>query len=158
MKPLQNPEQELRFTRAAQAVPFWMIAVLWVAATISLLVATYQRDLSPNLWVILLLVPAGLFAKLAYRMTRHAYLILTPLGLEIFPLIRPQSGMRVIYWQEIDEFETNEALTRLILHFDAEKTGGIHLSLRPIPGARRELLVHALEKRLSEGKEGETEK
>lgn len=148
---LQNPEQELRFTRAAQAVPFWVLAAILVATAVTLIATTYYRDMSPSLWPVLLLLPAWLLAKLAFRMTRHAYLILTPLGLEIFPLIRPQQGMRVIYWQEIDAVEANPALTLMSLHFDAERTGGVHLSLRPIAKPQRELLIHALRERVSGG-------
>ena len=154
---LQHPEQELRFTRAAQSVPFWLITAVLGAAAITLLACSFYRNINPALphplWALLPLVPAWLSAKAAYRMIRHAYLILTPLGVEIFPLIRPQQGMRVVYWQEIDGMESNESQTCLTLHFDADKTGGIHLSLRPIPKARRELLVHALEQRISGGKE-----
>ena len=152
MKPLQNPEQELRFTRAAQAVPFLLIAAVLFAVAMTMVVTSYYRDVNPDLphpaWACLPLVPAWLLAKMAFRMTRHAYLILTPMGVEIFPLIRPDKGMRVVYWQEIDAVETDNSLTQLTLHFDADQTGGVHLSLRPIPKARRELLVHALEERV----------
>ena len=150
---MQNPEQELRFTRAAQAVPLWLLAAVMGAAAITLLVTSYYRNVTPDLphpmWSLLPLVPAWLSAKLAHRMTRHAYLILSPRGIEVFPVFRPQSGMRMIYWQEIDSMDANDALTGLSLHFNDEKTGGVHLSLRPIPKPKRDLLIRALEERLA---------
>ncbi len=155
MKALQNPEQELRFTRSAQAIPCLLGAAVLGAVAVTMIATSYYRDVNPDLphptLAFLPLVPAWLLGRLAFRMSHHAYLLLTPLGLEIFPLFRPQSGMRVVYWQEIDEVEIDEALTRLTLHFDAEKTGGVHVSLRPIPRARRELLKHALEQRMTKG-------
>ena len=151
MNALQNPEQELRFTRAAQALPFWLACAVLVAATLTLLACSLYREVNPHLphplWAIAPLVPAWLLARLAFRMTKHAYIILTPLGVEIFPLLRTQQNMRVVYWQEIAEVET-KANRQLTLHFDADKTGGVHLSLRPIPRMRRDLLLHAMRERI----------
>ena len=153
---IQDPEKELRFTRANQAVVFWLLAAMLGTAAITLLACAYYRDVNPALphpmWAFLPLVPAWLSAKLAHRLTRHAYLILTPLGIEVFPFIRPQSGMRVIYWQEIDSVDANEPLSAMTLHFDANKTGGVHLSLRPIPRRRRDLLLHAVRERVGQQK------
>jgi len=155
MKPLQNPEKELRFTRAAQALPFWLAAAVLFAVTLTLLACSLYREVNPDLphplWAMPPLVLAWLAARLAFRMTRHAYVILTPLGLEIFPLFRPEKGMQLVYWQEIAEVDANASATRLTLHFNAERTSGIHLSLRPIVRSARELLIHALKQRV-EGK------
>ena len=150
---LQEPEKELRFTRVGQALPFWWAAAVLLAAAITLLATSYYRDVNPGLphpaWALLPVAFAVVLGRLAFRMTRHAYLILTPLGVELFPFIRPQQGMRVIYWQEIAFFEVNAAKTLMTLHFDRERTGGIHLSLKPIPRPRRDLLIRAVDQRLS---------
>jgi hypothetical protein len=103
-------------------------------------------------WALLPFGLALISARLAWRLTRHAYLILTPLGIEIFPFFRPESGMSLVTWQEINRAEVNRALTRLTLHYDAAKTSGIHLSLRPVRADRRDLLIKALTGR---GKLGE---
>ena len=44
---------------------------------------------------------AAVVARVAVGLTRHAYLILTPLGIEIFPFFRPAEGMRLVMWQEV---------------------------------------------------------
>jgi len=160
-KSLQKPEQELRFTRAAQALPYWLASAVLTAAGVTLLATSLYRDVNPSLphpaWALLPLVLAALCLRLALRLTRHAYLILTPLGVEVFPFFRPQQGMQIIYWQEIVEIESDEVATRLTLHFNVEQTSGVHLSLHPIPSRRRHFLLHALRQRMSH-REGRADK
>lgn len=152
-KPVQNPEKELRFTRAGQSMIFWVLAAVLVGGAVTLVASGYYRHINPALphplWAMIPLTLGWLVARMAMHMTRHAYLILTPLGVEIFPLIRAEKNMRVIYWQEIAGMDLEGS--RLTLHFDAEKSGGVHLTLRPIPKLKRDLLVHALRERI-EGK------
>jgi hypothetical protein len=150
---VQSPEKELRFTRSAQASLFWVGAAVFAAVGITLLATAIYRDINPALpypaWALLPLACAGFLVHTAVRLTRHAYLILTPLGIEIFPFFRPADGMRLIIWQEIDHAEVNEKATRLTLHHDSGKTSGIHLSLTPIRADRRTLLAKAVIGRLS---------
>ncbi|HSP41777.1 MAG TPA: hypothetical protein VLO11_02800 [Luteolibacter sp.] len=151
---LQSPEQELRFTRSRQAVAFWLAAAVMAMATIVIVAVSFHRAENPELphpaWALVPAVAAALLARGAVRLTRHAYLILTPLGIEIFPFFRPASGMRLVAWQELREMDADSALTRLTLHYNVEKTSGIHLSLRPIRADRRHLLVEAVRRRLGQ--------
>lgn len=150
---IQSPEKELRFTRSGQASLFLIASAILCAIGVTLLATAYYRDINPEIphpaWAMVPLCFAALIAHTGVSLTRHAYLILTPLGIEIFPFLRPASGMRLITWQEIDHAEVNESLTRLTLHHDAGKTSGIHLSLMPIRGDRRTLLAKAVLGRLS---------
>lgn len=152
-KTLQNPEQELRFTRSRQATPFWLAAAVLLASALILVVTARYRDENPALphplWGLLPAALAGGAGRLAYRMTRHAYLILTPMGVEVFPLFRPEHNMQVIFWQQIAEFDSDESGSRLSLHFNPEHSSGVHLSLRPIATERRQLLLHAMRMRMS---------
>lgn len=145
---LQAPEKELRFTRSGQAAVFWILAAVLAAIGITLLATAIYRDLNPLLphpaWALLPILMALAVARIAIGLTRHAYLILTPLGIEIFPFFRPADGMRLIVWQEVAVAEVNERLTRLTLHHNAEKSSGIHLSLMPIRADRRSLLAKAV--------------
>ncbi len=153
---LQSPEKELRFTRSGQAVLFWLLAAVCAAATVTLAATSVYRDINPTLphpaWALLPLSLALASARLALNLTRHAYLILTPLGIEVFPFFRPANGMRLVVWQEVDSAEVNAALTRLTLHHDAAKTAGIHLSLRPVRKDRRALLAKAVVGRAQAGR------
>lgn len=118
------------------------------------LVATgYYRYINPDvphpLWgVPCFLLAAGCFV-LAWHLAKHAYLILTPLGVEVFPFFRPSKGMRLVLWQEIFDAEVDAGEKWLTLHFDAEKTSGIHLSMRPIRRNVRSLLANAVLGRIS---------
>lgn len=150
---IQAPEKELRFTRSGQAVIFWMGSAVLVAVGMTILATAYYRDINPRVphaaWAVVPFAFAGLMAQTAVRLTRHAYLILTPLGIEIFPFFRPADGMRLVTWQEIDAAEVDGGLKRLTLHHDAGKTAGIHLSLTPIRADRRTLLAKAVIGRVS---------
>ena len=150
---IQAPEKELRFTRSGQASLFWVGAAVLAAVAITLLATAIYRDINPRLphpaWALVPLILAGGLVRLASGLTRHAYLILTPLGIEIFPFFRPSAGMRLVLWQEVNHAEVDKKLTRLTLHHDAEKSFGIHLSLTPIRTDRRTLLAKAVIGRLS---------
>jgi hypothetical protein len=150
---IQSPEKELRFTRAGQSIAFWLVAAVLIGAGIILAVTALCRDLNPRLphpaWAILPILLAAAPVKLAIHLTRHAYLILTPLGIEIFPFFRASQGMQLIMWQEIATAEVNAAATQLTLHRNFEKSSGIHLSLWPISKHRRSLLAKAVIGRLA---------
>lgn len=145
---IQAPEKELRFTRSGQARLFWVAAAVLAGAAVTLLACAHYRGTNPQLphaaWALLPLALAALAVRTAIHLTRHAYLILTPLGIEIFPFFAPARSMRMIAWHEIADAEINEALTLLTLHHNAERTSGLHLSLAPIRRDRRELLAKAV--------------
>jgi len=142
------PEKELRFTRSGQAHGFWFAAMILVAVAIAIAVAGSGRLTEPDRihpgWAVAPMVAAWLSARLAIRLTRHAYLILTPIGIEVFPFFRPADGMRMIAWSEIADAEADERMRWLTLHFDAGKTSGVHLTLRPLREPLRPLLVDAV--------------
>jgi hypothetical protein len=81
---------------------------------------------------------------LGKRCVRHAYLIFTPLGIEIFPLFRPEKHMTLVTWQEIQDLDADLPSKRLSLHYNVEKTSGVIVSLSPILPAQRQLLQHTV--------------
>lgn len=154
MAAVQAPEKELRFTRSGQAVVFWILAAVLVMVGVTLFSASFHRHDNPALphvaWSLPPIIAAAACARLAVHLTRHAYLILTPLGIEVFPFFRPAAGMQMLLWHEIASAETNAANTVLTLHYNQEKSAGLHLTLRPVTAGRRELLVRAVTGRLAE--------
>lgn len=156
MQPVAEPGNELRFTRAAQATGFWLAAAVLVSVAVTLLASSVYRGVNPQLphpaWALLPAVAAAFAIRTAVRLTRHAYVILSPVGVEIFPFLRPAANMRLIPWREIDSFEIDHTFTVLTLHHDAARTSGVHLSLKPIPADRRHLLAKALQRRIGEAR------
>ena len=149
-KKIAEPHKELRFTRASQAQTFIIASAIALSLSL-LLLLTWLMD-HPDLAWWMPLIPLGLstlLASLAIRCARHAYLILTPLGIEIFPLIKPQKNLNLIYWTQLQEAAFDPKLTILKLHFNPEKTAGIILSLKPILPKKRPLLKKAILGRLS---------
>lgn len=150
-KKVVEPEKELRFTRSAQAPLFYAGSVLSFAATMAVFILSTQDwgmkapMLDGWLW---LCVPGLLLAytllRVGLRCTRHAYLILSPLGVEIFPFYKPEKNLQILYWTEIADAEFSADAKQLILHFSEEKKSGVVVSLSPIPVMRRHLLEEAV--------------
>lgn len=150
-----EPQKELRFTRSGQAVFFCILGAVFTGIGVTLAATGYYRNINPAVphpaWAVpCFLLAAGAF-WLAMHLAKHAYLILTPMGLEIFPFFRPSKGMQLVLWQEIDAAELDAGLTRLTLHFNAERTAGMHLSLRPVRRNLRGLLAKAIQGRANGG-------
>jgi len=149
-KSITEPHKELRFTRSGQAQMFYILAALLLALTVALILICLMGHPSFHWWMTLpslILFLASTYAAL--HCTRHAYLILTPLGIEIFPLIRPTKNFHLIYWSEIDHAEIEDERSLLRLHRDPNETSGLVLSLKPISQERRILLKKAILTRVS---------
>ena len=141
-----EPAKELRFTRAGQAAGFWIAAAVCIMAGLVFFLLTPHLAENPQLphpaWGFVPLALAAGLVRLAWRCTKHAYILLSPIGVEVFPLFRPEATMQVILWQQIDSAEIDQR--RLTLHVNPERTSGIHLSLSPLARDRRELLARAI--------------
>lgn len=153
---IQSPDKELRFTRSGQAVIFWVAAAVLAGMALTLALTSMSRASNPQLphpaWAVLPLLASLATLRLAMRLTRHAYLILTPIGIEIFPFFRPAEGMNMVAWQEIHSMEIDAGRNIVTLHYNAAKSAGIHLSLRPIRAERIDLLLRALAGRIHDAK------
>jgi len=150
-KPIADPRNELRFTRGAQAGVFAVAAVFLCGASTATLGVNLlaERPILSWWWVLVPLPFAVVLFRLAHRCARHAYLILTPLGIEIFPFFNPRRNLRVVYWSEVTDVEIC-ARGRLVLHFDRQHTAGVVASLAPIPRSRRGFLLRGIEGRMAE--------
>jgi len=154
-KTVAEPHKELRFTRAGQAQGMFIAAT--VAFAFALLTAITWLIGHPDFhwWTPLpFLVLAWVLARIALHCTRHAYIILTPMGVEIFPLLKPEKNLNLIYWTELDHADFNEDLTLAKLHRNAQESSGAVLSLKPILAKQRPFLKKALEGRLAEKTDG----
>lgn len=145
---MAEPEKELRFTRAGQAGRFCVLGAVLVGVGVTLMATGFYRDVNPKVpsgwWGVPCFVAAGGVFRLALRLARHAYVILTPMGVEIFPFFKAAERMQVVMWSEITGADVDEGGRWLTLHFNEERTAGMHLTLAPIRSSLRGLLVRGV--------------
>jgi hypothetical protein len=143
---MKSPEKELRFTRARQAVLFWVLGVVLVlmAAGVAIL-SWWQLKSPPPWWLALFPLAGGLGAFwLAVRLTRHAYLLLSPVGVEIFPFWKPTEHFQLIPWGEIAAADFSPDDRWLTLTLAGYEDVKVILTLEPIPLPARMLLIKAV--------------
>ncbi|MGB1888388.1 MAG: hypothetical protein ACPIG7_05930 [Akkermansiaceae bacterium] len=152
-KKIAEPHKEIRFTRAGQAQGFMVIAAVSFAFFLLIGLTWFMGHPTFTWWMALpFLILSALMTRLSAYCARHAYLILTPLGIEIFPLIKPHKNLNLVYWAQIIDADFDEEFTVLKLHLNEDQSAGIILSLKTIPMKKRPLLRRALESRLAEKK------
>lgn len=145
-----NPEKEIRFTRSGQARLFALLGSVAIATAFTFVAPLLYGHRSPVHWAWTgpPLLLAGGFFWLSFYCGRHAFLILSPVGIEFFPLIRPSQNFRLWSWAEFDEGEVKKG--QLCLHLDVEKTSGAIISLAPMTAKSRALFTRAIEGRMEE--------
>lgn len=150
-RPVQEPQKELRFTRRRIAQFFGvlaMVSLLGVILVSYVVIRLYFRDDEipsvPSPWLVLIF---GVLATASLRMmilcVRHAYILLTPLGVEIIPLYNPGKRMRVVFWPELKSAEIVSG--KLILNLDTEPPESIRLSLIPLSKEQQSMLIYAIQ-------------
>ncbi|MDB5733360.1 MAG: hypothetical protein JWQ03_3255 [Variovorax sp.] len=152
--PMKAPEKELRFTRARQAVVFWVGGVVLSLVAAGLGILTWWQLKNPPAWwigLIPLVLAAGSFV-MAWRLTRHAYVLLSPVGVELFPFWKPVDHFQLLPWGTIQEADFSEDGRWLTLTLAGYEDAKVILTLDPIPLKAKPLLVRAIrgvmEKRL----------
>lgn len=143
---MKAPEKELRFTRSRQSVPFWLLGVVLALAALGLGIM-WRENLSlwPPWWLALLPLAGSIGAFwLALRLTRHAYLLLSPVGVEIFPFFKPSGNFQLVTWGSIAEAEVSSDRRWLILTLAGYEDAKIILTLDPVDPRSRQLLIRAV--------------
>ncbi len=149
-----SPEQELRFTRSRQALTFLTagITALCLAGVIFFTASPAAGNAGDQpiavhspWWFLFALAPAGLCLWVVVHCMRHAFIILTPLGIELFPFWLPARNMQVIYWAEIKEAGVSGNLKTFTIMCRGRQ---IMAALAPIPVSGRILLKQAIEGRM----------
>ncbi|MEM7383820.1 MAG: hypothetical protein AAF514_02650 [Verrucomicrobiota bacterium] len=150
----QAPEKEIRFTRAGQGFLFAAIGVLFfcLAGGWAVLANSYRiwgpaiATTVTSQWPALVLaLVGGAFLWGAVFLTRHAYLIFTPLGIELFPFWRPSKNFAVFYWSELEEIELEPEKHLLTLRRKGEDEAHVFISTRPLSGRSRDLLSQTVD-------------
>ena len=91
--PVAEPAKELRFTRAGQAAGFWIAAAASIMAGLVFFLLTPHRAENPQLphpaWGFVPLAIAAGLIRLAWHCTKHAYILLSPIGVEVVGKLAP---------------------------------------------------------------------
>ena len=145
-----KPDKEIRFTRSAQAQTFAIGGAIFIGIAATLYATAFWGTGSPvPKWAF---IPFILFAGgalfLSYHCAKHAFLILSPVGIEFFPFFKPSQNFQVWNWSEFHHAEVIEK--HLYLHLNEEETGGAVISLAPLSEKSRNLLDVAIEGRMTE--------
>lgn len=151
-----TPEKELRFTRSRQATPFWFAGLFFLVVAGGLAAASTtlfsppsgHRIVEDGWWALVPLALAVACLWAAIHLTRHAYIIFTPIGIELFPLLFPSKNLNVVYWPEVEGIHFDELLAQMVI--DVAGGSKIFLTLAPIRKDRVEMLVIAAGGRMAE--------
>lgn len=148
----KSDQQEIRFTRNGQAVHFVILAVFFACIGIGLYMLSWemwsvsQEPLLQDSWYGLLAIPlVAACVWMAIHLTKHAYLIFSPVGIEVFPFFKPSTNMNVLLWNEVEEVEVIEADKMLRVQLLSEGDHQVFISTAPFNPKTRELLKHTVE-------------
>ena len=143
---MKAPEKELRFTRSRQAIGFFLGGALLLFVALGLGYVKYQRLVNPPAWwvPVIPLVPGAALLWLGWRLTRHAYLLFSPVGIEIFPFYKPVKNYQLVPWSDVGEATVDPAAEWLTIKFAGLENAGIILTLKPIDPRRRLLLARTV--------------
>jgi hypothetical protein len=143
---MEKPFKELRFTRSQQAITFVMAGVVFFSITAGLMVMWFSHVNGPNSpwWAVLPLVASWASFRLAARLTKHAYLLLSPIGIEVFPFFRPAQNMTLFSWAEIQHAEVSDDEKLLTLTLAGYQDSKVIISLAPIKPKSRPFLARAV--------------
>ncbi len=145
-KATNKPFKELRFTRSHQAITFIVAGIVFLCFAGGLFCLWWWRvgGLSSMWWPLLPMTAAWGCFRFAARLARHAYLLLSPIGIEIFPFFRPSQHMQLFSWGEIREARVSPDHRLLSLTMAGSEDASVFITLDPVKPAARELLAKAV--------------
>jgi hypothetical protein len=137
---------ELRFTRSRQAVVMLAWGITFTLISVAFM-ATYYHNFHRQAWwwAVLPGIPAAVFYWLAWNHLRHPYLVLTRVGLEIYPFFLPARNMHLVLWQQIARADVSSTPPLLTLTRADQDDGKIFITLAPLQPQQCQLLARALE-------------
>ena len=142
----ERGSQEIRFTRNAQAVHFFVLALIFFCVGIALYCLSLdlwktQEPLLKRSWYGVLTLPfIGLSVWAGVHLAKHAYMIFSPIGVEIFPFFYPSKNMQVLYWQEVEDVAITPDGKMLEVTLLSEGENKIFIATEPLRPKSRDLL------------------
>jgi hypothetical protein len=128
-------------------VHFAAAGICFLAVAVGILYVWWQRlEHRPSWWLSLLpLLPAGWCFWMTARLARHAYVLLSPLGIEIFPLFRAEERLQLIPWSEVAQAGVDAPRQWLTITLAGYEDAKVLVSLAPMDERVRPLLAAAID-------------
>ncbi len=152
--------QEIRFTRNAQAVPFFIAALGFLCLGFALFALSWDiwvslEPLLDKAWYGLLVLPFVAGAAWAgWHLAKHAYMIFSPVGIELFPFFFPSKNMQVLYWNEVKEIGLTKDDAMMEVTLLGEHENKVFVTTAPLTRASRALLkrtIHGIQEQRAKG-------
>ena len=147
--------KEIRFTRNAQAAHFFGLALCFLCVGIGLYLLSLEiwsvsrEPLLKRSWYGLVVLPfVGVCVWVGMHLAKHAYMIFSPVGIELFPFFKPTKNMAVFYWSEIEDLQmtADGKMMEVTLISEGDHTNKVFVTTAPLRKASRALLVHTVER------------
>ena len=150
-------QKELRFTRSAQGsllgiltAGFLCSALLGSAWAFRLRTESGELGLLSWLAIVTPIASASTSLYLSQWFTQRTYLLLSAVGIEVFPLRKPEENLEVFPWHEIQSAEVLNHPKALHLQLESKKE--YRIPLTPLSPDAHQLLRTAIQGRLQERK------
>lgn len=147
----ERGQQEIRFTRNAQAAHFFVLALVFLCVGMALYFLSLdlwktEGPVFEQSWYGLLMLPlVGLAIWAGVHLAKHAYMIFSPVGIELFPFFHPSKNMQVLYWQEVEDLAITPDGKMLEVTLLSEGEHKIFIATAPMRQNSRELLAKTID-------------
>ncbi len=156
-----HPLQEIRFTRNGQAIHFFMLGLLLICVSVGLYLVSLdiwsvtQAPLLDHWRYALIPLPfAALSIWAGIHLAKHAYMIFSPVGIELFPFFFPSRNMEVLYWSEVEDLDLTPDGKMMEVTMLSEGEHKVFVAIAPLTAASQQLLgetIAGVRKRRQEG-------
>ncbi|MBP7950258.1 MAG: hypothetical protein KA004_11425 [Verrucomicrobiales bacterium] len=138
--------KEARFTRSRHAVGMALLAVAFLAVSAGVFILHLQHLADPPGWgwALLPLPFAIVFFWLAWHHTRKPFLVLSRLGIEIYPVFVQEKDVHLVLWTEMECAEVTADAAWLVLTLAEPGDSRVFISLKPLLPSRRPIVAGAL--------------
>ena len=143
--------KEIRFTRNAQAAHFFIAALFFLCVGTGLYIASWdflydsKEPLLQRSWYGLLTVPfIGISIAVGIHLAKHAYVIFSPVGIELFPFFFPGKNMQVLYWSEVRHVELSPDQRMMEVTLSSPDERKVFVATAPLDIPSRILLARTI--------------
>ena len=145
--------KEIRFTRSGQSVTFFLISIGLFAIGVGVYVLSVDfgwESQPPRLdspwWGLIALPFVVASGWLGLHLAKHAYMIFSPVGIEVFPFYKPSDNMQVLYWSEVLDVDLTDdgKMLEVTLLGEGEHRPKVIITTAPLSPNSRKLMTKTI--------------